>query len=146
MSQKPDTRRVQSYLIEEEPDIRTQKRRVTRDIGAERRVVVSKVVALIWLAFGVLDVLLLFRLALKLINANPNNAFADFIYDLTALFVKPFVGIVESPTSDGMILEIPVLAAIIVYSLVAWVLARLVWVIFYRPDSRVISTFEERET
>jgi len=141
----PERETNQGYVYTEERPAVRRRKEVIRDVGAERRVVVSKIVYLIWLLFGVLDVLLLFRFGLPLIKANPNNAFADFIYDQTALFMKPFVGLVQSPTSNGRVIDIPVLVAIIVYSLVAWVLARLVWVLFYRPGRRVVSTLEEED-
>jgi uncharacterized protein YggT (Ycf19 family) len=141
MSPKVETRR--EVYVDELPVHRRQE--VIRDLGAEHRVAVAKVAYIIWLLFGILDVLLLFRFALKLMNANPNNAFASFIYDLTALFMKPFEGLVESPTSGDLVLDISVLVAIVVYSLIAWVIVRLVWVLFYRPNRRVVSTYEEHD-
>jgi YggT family protein len=117
--------------------------KVVHDQDAERRIAVRKVASFIWLLFGLLDVLLLFRFALKLIGANPQNAFANFVYDLSDLFLSPFAGLIESPSSDGMVLDLPVLVAVIVYSLVAWVLVRLVWLVLYRPGERIISTYEE---
>ena len=126
------------------PEMRRRQKTI-RDQGAERRIMVSKVASFIWLLFGVLDVLLVFRFALKLIGANPANSFANFIYSLSDFFLKPFAGILESPTSDGMVLDVPVLIAIIVYSLVAWVLVRLTWLLLYSPGKRIISTYEETE-
>lgn len=120
-----------------------RRRQVVQDKDAGRRVAVSKVANFVWLMFGILDMLLVFRFVLKLIGANPENRFADFIYDLSALFLKPFVGLVDSPTSDGLVFDVPVLIAIIVYSLVAWVLVRLVWLLLYHPGERVVSTYEE---
>ncbi len=127
-----------------EPEVRRQQK-VIHDQDAQRRVLIGKVTSFIWLAFGVLDVLLLFRFALKLIGANPENTFADFVYQASDLFVKPFVGLVESPTSGDMVLDIPVLVAVIVYTLAAWVLVRLVWLLFYHPGKRVISTYYEAD-
>lgn len=144
MSQQPEIRHEHVY-VQDAQGVRRRKK-VIRDVDAERRMGVARLVQLIWLAFGVLDVLLLFRFVLKLVNANPNNAFADFVYDLTALFLSPFVGLVNSPVSDsGMVLEISTLVAVVVYSLAAYVLARLIWVLFYRPGSRVISSVEESD-
>lgn len=137
----PETRR--EIYVEEKPVRRRQE--VIRDTGAERRITVAKIVYLIWLLFGILDMLLMFRFGLQLIDANPNNAFVNFIYDLTALFMKPFEGLVESPTSGDMVLDVSILVAVLVYSLVAWIIARLVWVILYRPSRRVVSTLEERD-
>lgn len=125
-----------------QPHVKRQQR-VIHDQDAERRIGVSKIANLIWLVFGLLDMLLVFRFILKLIGANPANQFADFVYDLSAIFVKPFQSLIESPTSDDMVLEISVLVAIVVYSLLAWVLVRLVWLLLYHPGERVISNYEE---
>jgi YggT family protein len=144
MSRQPEIRHERVY-VEDVPGFR-RRRKVIRNVDVEHRLGAYKVVQLIWLAFGVLDVLLVFRFALKLARANPNNAFARSVYNLSDLFLSPFVGLVSSPVSaNGMVLEISTLVAIVVYSLIAWVLARLFWVLFYRPDSRVISTEEERD-
>jgi hypothetical protein len=122
-----------------------RRQKVYRNQDAERRLAVGKIASFIWLLFGVLDVLLLFRFGLKLLGANPANSFANFVYDLSDLFLKPFVGLIESPTADGMVLDAPVLVAIVVYSLVAWVLVRLVWLVLYQPGERIISTYEEAD-
>ncbi len=127
-----------------QPELRRQ-RKIIHDRDVERRITISKVANFIWLGFGVLDVLLLFRFALKLMGANPENMFANFIYSLTDLFLKPFFGLIESPTSGGMVFDIPVLVAVVVYSLVAWVLVRLTWLLLYHPGERVISTYEETQ-
>ncbi|MCI0711848.1 MAG: YggT family protein [Chloroflexi bacterium] len=127
-----------------QPELR-RRRQVIHDQDAERRIAVRKVANFVWLLFGILNVLLVFRFALKLMGANPENAFADFIYDLSELFVSPFVGLIESPTSGDLIFDVPVLVAIIVYSLVGWILVQLIWLLLYHPGERVISTFEESD-
>lgn len=127
-----------------QPELR-RRRQVIHDQDAERRIAVRKVTSFVWLLFGVLDVLLLFRFALKLMGANPENAFASFIYDLSDLFVSPFVGLIETPTSGDLVFDVPVLVAIIVYSLVAWILVQLMWLLLYHPGERVISTYEETD-
>jgi uncharacterized protein YggT (Ycf19 family) len=144
MSHQPKIRR--EYLsVDGGQEIRWRKK-VVRDLGAERRIAVIRVVQLIWLVFGVLDVLLLFRFALKLLKANPNNMFADLVYNLTELFLKPFLGLIASPTFEGGVdLEVAALVAVVVYSLLAWVMARLIWLIFYRPGGRIVSTIEEHD-
>jgi hypothetical protein len=127
-----------------QPTLRRQ-RKVIHDQDAERRLAVSKVAKFIWLLFGMLDMLLMFRFALKLLGANPENQFANFIYDLSSLFLKPFLTLLESPTSNGMIFDVAALVAVIVYSLVAWVLVRLAWLLLYSPGERVVTTYQETD-
>ncbi|HLE26685.1 MAG TPA: YggT family protein [Anaerolineales bacterium] len=106
--------------------------------GVERRARVAarpaqglyKVVQLTWLLTGALEVLIGLRVLLKLIAANPANPFARFVYQITALFLKPFVGLTANPASDGMVLEFHALIAMLVYALLAWGIIQLLGLIF----------------
>jgi len=110
-------------------EVRTTEREPER----ERRIFTFKATQLIWLFLGVLEGLLALRILLKLMAANPGNAFAAFLYSITDLFLLPFVGLVGTPTAGGMVLELSSIIAMVVYGLVGLGLERLVWVIFYRP-------------
>lgn len=85
---------------------------------------------LVYLLFGILEALLLFRFVFKLLGANPTSAFVDFIYGVTAPFVSPFEGIFGKTTTSGAtttaVFDPATLIAILVYALVAWVLVRVV--------------------
>lgn len=89
-----------------------------------------KVNQIIWLVAVVLEVLIAFRVFLKLIAANPQSGFASFIYSVTAPFLAPFAGLTSTPTASGSVLEISSIIAMAVYALVFWLIAyvvRLVW-------------------
>jgi uncharacterized integral membrane protein len=116
---------------------------VVEDNNAGRRLVVGRVAALIWLAFGVLISLIALRVLLKLIAANPANPFSNLVYDFTDLFLWPFWGITGTPSVQGMVLEIPAIIAIFVFALIGWVIVRLVWLLFYLPSSRSVRTVEQ---
>lgn len=45
---------------------------------------------IIWLVLGIIMGLLALRFLLRLLAANPNNGFADFIYSLSHPFAAPF--------------------------------------------------------
>ncbi|MBE2199544.1 MAG: YggT family protein [Anaerolinea sp.] len=70
---------------------------------------------------------------LKLIAANPESPFAAFIYNVSAIFLYPFAGLVGTPAAGGVVLELSSIIAMLVYALLAWGIERIVWVIFYRP-------------
>lgn len=108
--------------------------------GREQRLFSFKATQLIWLALGLLEALLALRIFLKLIGANAANGFAGLLYSVTDLFLVPFVGLTGTPAAGGFVLEISSVIAMIVYALLAWVLERLVWVIFYRPRSGAVNT------
>jgi uncharacterized protein YggT (Ycf19 family) len=64
--------------------------------------------------------------------ANPNNAFAQLIYFLTTPFLWMFQGITYTPTIGGIQIEFFSLIAIAVYSLIAWIITQLIWLLFAR--------------
>jgi hypothetical protein len=123
---------------------------VRREPGLEQRIFTFKATYVIWLLAGLLEALLAFRIALKLIAANPANPFAMAIYGFTNLFVFPFQGLTIAPAANGAVLEISTFIAMVVYALVFWAIERLVWVILYRPRQAAVdvtqSTSNERHT
>lgn len=132
-------------VIHSDPDIQIEHRKkVVENIGAERRQTAHRLAQTIWLLFGVLEAAIGLRVFLKLIAANPNNIFAQFVYSVTDLFLWPFAGLTMSPSVGGFTLEIPAVIAMVVYAIAAWVLARLVWIILARPGSRSVIVSESR--
>jgi uncharacterized protein YggT (Ycf19 family) len=87
---------------------------------------------LIYLVFGVVDGLLLIRLVLKLLGANTTAAFTQWIYNVTDVLLAPFHNLLPTIGSNNSVLEMSVIVAILVYALIAWVLARLMAIIFFR--------------
>ncbi len=84
---------------------------------------------LIYFFFGVLEILLAFRLVLKLMGASIGSAFVSLIYGLSGAFILPFEGIFRRGFTQGVettsILEPSTLVAIIVYSILAWGIVKL---------------------
>lgn len=119
-----------------------RRQEVVQDIGFERSQILNRLSQFIWLLFGILEGLILLRVFLKLIAANPANPFARFIYGLTDLFLWPFFGLTITPSAEGIVLEIPSLIALIVYALIGWVIVRLVWLLFDRPSRTSVTTYE----
>lgn len=118
-------------------------RHVVRNTAAERRLIISRVVQVLWLLFGFLEALIGIRIVLSLIGANPAAFFSQIIYGITDVFLWPFAGLVANPSSGGFTLEITSIIGMIVYALFAWGLTRLIWVIFYRPDTSQVTTYRE---
>ena len=96
----------------------------------------------VWLIFGIIEILIGLRVVLKLVGANPANGFAHFVYGVAALFLGPFFGITNSPSFGGMVLEVPSLIAMIVYALVAWGIVQALRLIFARGVTKGISTYD----
>lgn len=79
---------------------------------------------LIYFLFGILEVLLAFRLIFKLAGASHGSYFVNLIYSLSGIFILPFLGIFRPATTTGVettaILEPATLVAMIVYAVLAW--------------------------
>jgi len=119
--------------------------KVVEDIGARQRQGVSRLIQLIWLLFGVLEATIGLRVFLKLIAANPSSPIARLVYNFTDLFLWPFAGLTVTPSAHGMVLEIPAVIAMLVYALLGWVLASLVWILFARSSNRRVTLYERRK-
>lgn len=118
---------------------RTSEVRTTRpDSGRERRIFSFKATQWIWIAFGIVQILIGLRVVLKLIGANPASPFAAFIYGISDVLIFPFVGLVGTPMAGTSVLEISSLIAMLVYTLLAWGIERVVWLIFYRPRGAAV--------
>lgn len=78
---------------------------------------------LIYFFFGALEILLAFRLILKLTGANSFSAFVNLIYGITGVFIVPFQGIFSQAITQGVettaILEPATLVAMVVYAVLA---------------------------
>ena len=104
------------------------------DPYAIRRDNASRFQKVIYLLFGILGGLLAIRFLLPLLGANPAAGFARFIYRIMTPFMAPFVGLFGPSRFAGNVFEWNLLVAIIVYALIAWVLAKAVWLLL--GDSR----------
>ena len=67
---------------------------------------------------GVIIALIALRFIFLLLGANRGSGFVDFIYDLSAIFVAPFVGIFGESTFGVSYVETSSIVAIIVYALI----------------------------
>ncbi len=91
---------------------------------------------IVWYVLGILEALLMFRFVLKLLGANPNAGFSNFIYDVTYVFAAPFLNVFRITRVEGSILEWTTLLAMLVYYLIAIAIIRLFFM------SKTVSTPE----
>jgi YGGT family len=97
--------------------------------------VAERVAMITYLVLGIMETLIITRVILKLLAANPEAGFVRLIYDRSALFVTPFQGIFPTPATQNSVLELSSLVAIAVYALIAWGIVRLI-AIFSRRQAR----------
>lgn len=91
-----------------------------------------RAVQAVYLVFGVIDGLLLIRLVLKLLGANPSAGFAAWTYNVTDFFLAPFHNLLPTIGNTQSQLEMSVVVAILVYALIGFAIGRLVGILFYR--------------
>lgn len=80
--------------------------------------------------FGALEILLVFRLVLKILGASVNSWFVAIVYTLSRFFIMPFEGIFRRFSTQGIettsILEPSVIVALIVYAVAAMGIVKLI--------------------
>ncbi len=90
---------------------------------------------IVYLLLGIVEALMITRVALKLLAANPGVGFVRFVYRMSAPLVAPFQGIFPTPVSNSNVLELSSLVAIAVYGLVAWGIVRIIFILGQRPTT-----------
>lgn len=99
---------------------------------SDRQIILRKATRFIWWATGIVEGLIGLRIILRMMAANPGNPFASFIYGITNVFLWPFQTLVANPSSDGIVLEISSIIAMMVYLVLAWVIVELLWLLMGR--------------
>lgn len=112
--------------VSQEGDTRTVREKTSTTSSAENRLTIING---IWLLVGIIEILLAFRFILKLLGANPNSGFVEFVYSVSSPLTAPFNGIFSTPTTEGdvttSVFETSTIVAIIVYAIIAWGLVKL---------------------
>jgi len=102
--------------------------------AANQNSAVARVVNIVYYLFGLVEVVLGIRVFLHLIADNSGNAFANIIDTLSYPFVVLFTTLVPNPVlGTNSVLEITTVIAMVVWAIVAWLFARLIWLVLSRP-------------
>lgn len=92
----------------------------------------------VYFIFGLIDVLLAFRLILKITGASAASGFVRMIYGLTGIFVMPFEGIFHKAVAPGLesasVFEPSTAIAIVVYLVLAWGIVKLIRISTGEPE------------
>jgi hypothetical protein len=135
-------------VIESSPAVATDRTQATTyDPYASRRSMSIKLVQAIYLVFGLIEAVLLIRFVLKALGANAEAGFAQFIYGMTGPLVAPFLGLFGTPqAASGATLELHTLIALVIYALVAWLLAKGAWLVFGEGRSASVARTDTERT
>ena len=91
-------------------------------------------------AFGILQALLIIRIILLLLVANPGNDIVGFILGITQPFVEPFVGMfsLNRVTADqGSVLDVAAIVALIGWTLIEALILAAIRIFARRPSTVV---------
>ncbi len=80
--------------------------------------------------FGLIEAVLVLRLALELLGANPGAGFIAWIYGITDPLVAPFVGAFPALSLGAYGAELSTLVAMVGYAIIAWLIGLLLSFIF----------------
>ncbi len=122
MQEEQQTTEVQETATRDD-GARVQRSTVAQATRSSGVVILQRIV---WFIVGVINALLAIRFVLLLLGANHSAGFVDFIYGITSIFVAPFVGIFGEPTYGKFMFDVSSLLAIVIYSLIAWGIVKLV--------------------
>jgi uncharacterized protein YggT (Ycf19 family) len=114
-------------VVSDEPAAATGSSEVVSRVNPGRRAM-----DLVYLIFGVIDGLLLIRVVFKLLGANTSAGFTQWVYGVTDVLLAPFRNLLPTIGTEHSQLEMSVVVAILVYALIAWAMARLMAIIFFR--------------
>ena len=134
------SRAQRQHVVTPSGDIAGQDVAVTEAVDnvEARRSTANWITGLVYFLFGLIEIAIALRILLKLLAANPNAGFSQFIYGVTGPFVAPFAGIIGQPAaSNGSVFELSSVLALIIYLLLSWIIAKLLQLLIDRPSTGV---------
>lgn len=120
-------------VVREQPVV---ERQVVERPAVAAEPVDSRAAQIVYLILSLIEILLAFRLVLRLLGANSLNGFVSLIYSLSYPLIYPFIGIFSLPRDLGVAsFEIATLVAMAVYAVIAYVIVALVRISRTRPSA-----------
>lgn len=104
-----------------------------------RKFMIGKIIDFIRWIIVALELLFLVRFVLELIGADPNNIFAQFLYNFTGFFLYPFLGIVPNTPigKNGAFIDWSTLIGMAVYAILYWILRLFLRTTVSRPEEPI---------
>ncbi len=95
----------------------------------EKKKKIFRAYQIIWYVLVVIEVLLVFRLALQALGANSHSGFVSLVYIVSNPLALPFSGILRTGASGSSVFDWSIIIAMIVYALIASGLVQLMQLI-----------------
>jgi|SRR5581483_931263 len=82
--------------------------------------------------FGLIELILGFRILFEIAGANPSTPFVAWLYEVSRPLINPFYGIFPSPVlKSGTVLDMSAIIALLIYAIIAYLLSELIKFISY---------------
>lgn len=98
----------------------------------------------VWYILGIIEVVLAFRVLLKLLGANPQSGFTGLIYGISNPFAMPFAGILGISGFSDMVFEWSTLIAMAVYAVIAYGIVALFQIVKPTSPEEVDQTIDNQ--
>ena len=99
----------------------------------KKKKAIFKTYQVIWYILGIVEILLVFRIVLKILAANPGNSIVSLIYSLSDPFARPFATIFGVTISQNTVVEWSTMVAMVVYAVVAFGIVQLL--LLFKPTT-----------
>lgn len=107
--------------------VRQQTKRIQTESTPDTKITAQNI---IWYILGFVEIVIGLRFVLKLLGANPENSFVEFVYNVSGVLTAPFdtiFGVAKTTAGQTQsVFEPSILVAAIVYALIAWGIVRLI--------------------
>ncbi len=87
---------------------------------------IFRITRVIWYIVSILEILLILRFVLKVLQANTGADFTQMIYKLSSVFVEPFRLVFPTPVVEGTVFEWSTLLAILMYWIIGLGIVKLI--------------------
>lgn len=91
----------------------------------ENRKLLKSVEWIMWTMLGILEFLLVLRVAINLFSTSLDNGFKIFIFGVTKVIIAPFGSLLGMPEFEGSVFEMTTSVAMATYALVFWIIISL---------------------
>jgi hypothetical protein len=122
----PTSSTVEQTRVVQEPLVKTEHPQKIY----EKKKSILRTYEIIWVVVGIIEILLLFRISLRALGADPTSGFASLIYTISYPLAAPFFGILRTNYGTGnSVFEWSTIIAAAVYVVVAFILVQLLGLI-----------------
>ena len=138
---------IQQSYYDANGNLMDREEQVFDDPYARRLNVLDRTSQIIYFVMGVVEFLLALRFLFRVLNADAQSGFVNFVYNLTRPFVGPFAGVFnDQVVNQTSVVEFSTLLAMALYAVLTYGIVQLLYLLFTpnRNTRQVFSTTRRR--